>query len=66
MNTDTLYRKGQRMLYFLRTLGSLNICQKRLLMFYQSVMGSVLSYSTVWCVGEAVLERETLDDWTNW
>lgn len=49
-NTDTLYRKGQGRFYFLRRLGSFNICNKLLLMVYKSVMASVLFYAVIcWC-----------------
>lgn len=42
-NIDTLYKKGQSRLYLLRRLGSFNVCQKLLQMFYQTVISSVLS-----------------------
>lgn len=32
-NTDVLYKKGQSRLYFLRRLGSFNVCSRFLLMF---------------------------------
>ena len=47
LNTDTLYKKGQSHLFFLRKLRSLNICSKMLQMFYQSVVASVLFYAAV-------------------
>ncbi|KAI4890219.1 hypothetical protein NFI96_031093 [Prochilodus magdalenae] len=46
-NTDILYRKGQSRLYFLRRLGSFNICRKLLQMFYQTVVASCLFYAVV-------------------
>lgn len=49
-NIDHLYKKSQSRLYFLRRLGSFNICSKLLYMFYQSVVASVLLYAAVcWC-----------------
>ncbi|KAI4891855.1 hypothetical protein NFI96_000197 [Prochilodus magdalenae] len=50
VNTDSIYKKAQSRLYFLRRLGSFRICQKLLLMFYQSVVASVLFYAVV-CLG---------------
>ena len=47
VNTDHLYKKGQRRLYFLRRLGSFNICRKLLWMFYQSLVASVFFYTVV-------------------
>lgn len=64
-NTEPLYRKGQNRLYFLRRLGSLNIIRK-LLMIYCSSLSLPVSSFMLWCAGEAVLRRETLDDCTNW
>ena len=45
--TDSVHRKGQSHLHFLRRLGSFNICKKLLQMFYQSVVASVLFYAVV-------------------
>ncbi|KAI4872034.1 hypothetical protein NFI96_006517 [Prochilodus magdalenae] len=56
-NTDILYRKGRSRLYFLRRLGSFNICRKLLQMFYQTVVSSCLFYAVV-CWEEAS-RRET-------
>ncbi|KAI4890788.1 hypothetical protein NFI96_000034 [Prochilodus magdalenae] len=63
VNTDTVYKKAQSRLYFLRRLGSFRICQKLLLMFYQS-SGSQRPPFMLWCVGGAVSARGMLDDST--
>ena len=44
-NTETLYRKGQSCLYFLRRLRSFNICQTMLRIFYESVVASAILYA---------------------
>ena len=44
-NTETLYRKGQSHLYFLRRLRSFNICMTMLRIFYESVVGSAILYA---------------------
>ncbi|KAK0137273.1 RNA-directed DNA polymerase from mobile element jockey [Merluccius polli] len=46
-NMEAVHRKGQSRLYFLRRLGSFNICKKLLQMFYQSVVASVLFHAVV-------------------
>ncbi|KAI4889418.1 hypothetical protein NFI96_008497 [Prochilodus magdalenae] len=56
VNTDMVYKEAQSRLYFLRRLGSFRICQKLLLMFYQSVVASVL-LSMLWCVGEGSISK---------
>ncbi|KAI4899792.1 hypothetical protein NFI96_001143 [Prochilodus magdalenae] len=57
VNTDMVYKKTQSRLYFLRRLGSFRICQKLLLMFYQSVVASVLFYAMV-CWGGSISKRD--------
>ncbi|KAI4901901.1 hypothetical protein NFI96_022255 [Prochilodus magdalenae] len=57
VNIDTVYKKAQSRLYFLRRLGSFRICQKLLLMFYQSVVASVLFYAVV-CWGDSISRRD--------
>ncbi|KAI4891324.1 hypothetical protein NFI96_000961 [Prochilodus magdalenae] len=57
VNTDMVYKKAQSRLYFLRRLGSFRICQKLLLMFYQSVVASVLFYAVV-CWGGSISKRD--------
>ncbi|KAI4883500.1 hypothetical protein NFI96_024962 [Prochilodus magdalenae] len=57
VNTDMVYKKAQSRLYFLRRLGSFRICQKLLLMFYQSVVASVLFYAVV-CWGGSISRRD--------
>ncbi|KAL2099341.1 hypothetical protein ACEWY4_005821 [Coilia grayii] len=56
-NSDALYKKGQSRLYFLRRLRSFNVCNRLLLMFYQSVMASVLFYAVV-CWGGSTRKRD--------
>ncbi|KAI4897529.1 hypothetical protein NFI96_003922 [Prochilodus magdalenae] len=58
-NTDILYRKGQSRLYFLRRLGSFNICRKLLQMFYQTVVSSCLFYAVV-CWGGNIKKRDEM------
>ena len=60
-NSDALYRKGQSRLYFLRRQRFFSVCNRLLLMFYQSVMASVLFYA-----GVAALGKETMGGWTDW
>ncbi|KAI4888196.1 hypothetical protein NFI96_018638, partial [Prochilodus magdalenae] len=57
VNTDIVYKKAQSRLYFLRRLGSFRICQKLLLLFYQSVVASVLFYAVV-CWGGSISKRD--------
>ncbi|KAI4880858.1 hypothetical protein NFI96_024792 [Prochilodus magdalenae] len=57
VNTDMVYKKAQSRLYFLRRLGSFRICQKLLLMFYQSVVASILFYAVV-CWGGSISKRD--------
>lgn len=56
-NIDSLYRKGQSRLYFLRRLASFSICQKLMQMFYQSVVASVL-FCAVVCWGGSIKKRD--------
>ncbi|KAI4875625.1 hypothetical protein NFI96_009276 [Prochilodus magdalenae] len=58
-NTDILYRKGQSRLYFLRRLGSFNVCRKLLQMFYQTVVSSCLFYAVV-CWGGSIKKRDEM------
>ncbi|KAI4873665.1 hypothetical protein NFI96_032777, partial [Prochilodus magdalenae] len=58
-NTDILYRKGRSRLYFLRRLGSFNICRKLLQMFYQTVVASCLFYAVV-CWGGSIKKRDEM------
>lgn len=45
-NTEAVYRKGQSRLYFLRKLSS--VCNKMLLIFYQSVASTVFFAAMGW------------------
>ncbi|KAI4883525.1 hypothetical protein NFI96_005239 [Prochilodus magdalenae] len=58
-NTDILYRKGRSRLYFLRRLGSFNVCRKLLQMFYQTVVSSCLFYAVV-CWGGSIKKRDEM------
>lgn len=58
-NTDALYRKGQSRLCSLRRLGSFNIRQMLLQMFYQKVINSILLYAVV-CCGGSTEKRDKL------
>ncbi|KAI4888693.1 hypothetical protein NFI96_005457 [Prochilodus magdalenae] len=58
VNTDIVYKKAQSRLYFLRRLGSFRICQKLLLMFYQSVVASVVLFYAVVCWGGSISKRD--------
>ena len=57
-NAGALYKKGQSGLFFLRKLRSFDVCKEMLLMFYQSVMASVLFYAAV-CWGGNMSKRDT-------
>ena len=57
-NAGALYKKGQSRLFFLRKLRSFDVCKEMLLMFYQSVMASVLFYAAV-CWGGNMSKRDT-------
>ncbi|KAI4904704.1 hypothetical protein NFI96_006255 [Prochilodus magdalenae] len=56
VNTDS-YKKAQSRLNFLRRLRSFSICPELLLMFYQSVVASVLFYAVV-CWGGSISKRD--------
>lgn len=56
-NVDTVYRKGQSRLYFLRQLRSFNICRTMLRMFYESVVASAIMYAAV-CWGSSLRVRD--------
>ncbi|XP_051789625.1 uncharacterized protein LOC127529603 [Erpetoichthys calabaricus] len=57
-NTDSLCKRGQSRLYFLRRLASFNICNKMLQMFYQTVVVSALFYAVV-CWRGSIKKRDT-------
>ena len=51
-NTEAVYKKGLRRLYFLRRLRSFNICNQMLQMFYESVVVSTIFFAVVsWGAG---------------
>ena len=56
-NTEAVYKKGQSRLYLLRRLKSFNVCSKLLVMFYQSIVASVLFYAVV-CWGGGIKAGE--------
>ena len=57
-NTDALYKKGQSRLFFLRRLRSFDVCGEMLVMFYQSVMASILFYAAV-CWGGNITQEDS-------
>lgn len=50
-NTETLYKRGQ--LYFLLRLGSFNVCQRMLQIFFHSMVASAIYYVAV-CSGHSM------------
>uniref|UniRef100_A0A8C4T3P3 Reverse transcriptase domain-containing protein n=1 Tax=Erpetoichthys calabaricus TaxID=27687 RepID=A0A8C4T3P3_ERPCA len=56
-NTDSLCKRGQSRLYFLRRLVSFNICNKMLQMFYQMAVVSALFYAVV-CWGGSIKKKD--------
>ncbi len=56
-NIETLYKKDQSRLYFLRRIGDFNICNMALQMFYQSVVASEIFYAAI-CWGQSVRVRD--------
>lgn len=46
-NRLAVYKKGMSRLYSLRKLRSFNVCSRKLEMFYQSVVASVLFFTEV-------------------
>ena len=60
-NTETVYKKGQSRLFFLRRLRSFNICQTMLRMFYESVVASAIFFTvTCWGSGLKVADNNRL------
>ena len=64
-NIDTVYRKGQSRLFFLRWLRSFNVCSDMLCMFYHTVIESALFYAVV-CWQRVGQQTKTVGAWTNW
>ena len=61
-NTKAIYKKGLSRLYFIRRLRSLNVCNKMLQMFCQSVVASTIFFPAVsW----GHQDKGCQDDWTN-
>ena len=56
-NTDTIYRKGQSRLFFLRRLRSFSVCSRLLKTFYQSVVASALFFAVA-CWGGGIKAGE--------
>ena len=52
-NTEDVYRKGQRRLYFMRKLRLFNVGSKMLLIFYPSHMASATSFAAI-CWGSSI------------
>ncbi|TWW75415.1 hypothetical protein D4764_13G0000770 [Takifugu flavidus] len=56
-NTDAVYKKAMRRLYFLRRLRSFSVCSRVLHMFYQSVMASIIVFAVV-CWGAGIKAKD--------
>ncbi|XP_024147182.1 uncharacterized protein LOC112158182 [Oryzias melastigma] len=52
-NMNSVYKKGQSRMYFLRRLASFNVCPKLLFIFWQAVVSSALLYAVVCWGGSA-------------
>ncbi|KAM4588018.1 RNA-binding protein Raly isoform 3-T4 [Odontesthes bonariensis] len=52
-NTDAVCKKGMSRLYFLRKLGSFNVCSKMLETFYHSVVAGAIFFAAV-CWGSSI------------
>lgn len=63
-NTDALWKKEHSWLYFFRRLASFNICNKLLLMFYQS--SAAVPTSKLWSVGKISWTRGMSQELANW
>lgn len=50
-NKDTLFKKGQSKMFFLRRLGSFGVCSKLLRIIYQPVVASALFFCFCVLVG---------------
>ena len=55
VNTDTICKKGQQHLYFLRQLNSFNVNKVMLSLFYKSFIESVLTFSFIAWYGDISL-----------
>ena len=52
-HVDKVLKKTQSRLFFLRKLRSFNVCNRMLIMFYQTVVSSVMTYALVCWGGNA-------------
>ena len=55
-NIETVYRRGQSRLFFLRWLRSFNVCSDMMCMFYHTVIESALFYAVV-CWGSCTTDK---------
>ena len=55
-NIETVYRRGQSRLYFLRRLRSFNVCSDMICMFYHTIIESALFYAVV-CWGSCTTDK---------
>ena len=55
---DSVYKKGQTRLFFLRKLRSFKVCSRMLCMFYHSMVSCVLTFALV-CRGGNASEHDT-------
>ena len=61
VNTDTICKKGQQRLYFLRKLNSFNVDKVMLSLFYKSFIESVLTFSLIaWYGGISLRDKNNL------
>ena len=61
VNTDTICKKGQQRLYFLRKLNSFNVDKVMLSLFYKSFIESVLTFSFIaWYGGISLRDKNNL------
>ena len=62
-NIEAVYRRGQSRLFFLRRLGSFNVCSDMMCMFYYTIIESALFYAVVcW---ESCTTDKTVGVWKN-
>jgi len=56
-NIETVYRRGQSRLFFLRRLRYFNVCSDMICMFYHTVIESPLFYAVV-CWGSCTTDKK--------
>ena len=55
-NKEAVYRRGQSCLFFLRRLGSFNVCSDMMCKFYHTIIESALFYALV-CWGSCISDK---------